>query len=157
VDTWIARSARADPDVLFRLAAAVEDWPRLLPHYRWVRILSSEPNGRRTVEMAARRPWVGHSRAGVPLRWTALQTANAAERRVWFEHVAGPTRGMRVTWTIQPHADGTVQVGIRHVFEPTWPLPDQLVHWVVGEYFVGGVAARTLEHLIRVAENAVVA
>ena len=28
---------RADPDVVFALAAAVEDWPRLLPHYRRVR------------------------------------------------------------------------------------------------------------------------
>ena len=44
----------AAPDVIFRLASATSDWPRLLPHYRFVHTLSDD--GRtRTLHMGARR------------------------------------------------------------------------------------------------------
>src|ERR671937_2356736 len=132
---------RADPRKVFGLAAGVEDWPRILPHYRWVRILSAGRDDTRMVEMAARRDVVG--RLGFPLRWTAIQRVHLAEMRIEFEHVGGLTRGMRVAWTIAPRSDSTVRVQIRHVFEPRWPVPDTLVRAVVGEYFVNGVARRT--------------
>src|SRR5438128_1453554 len=171
MDISTERVARADPRKVFELAAAVEDWPSILPHYRWVRVLASEapptttldmaarpnvtldmaarPNV--TLDMAARRDVIG--RIGIPLRWTAVQRVDPVEMRIDFEHVAGITRGMRVTWTISPLGDSTVLVRIRHVFTPRWPVPDRLVHAVVGEYFVTGVARRTLRRICDLAQR----
>ena len=38
---------RGDIDHIFAVASAVEAWPRLLPHYRWVTVLrrTVPPNG----------------------------------------------------------------------------------------------------------------
>jgi ribosome-associated toxin RatA of RatAB toxin-antitoxin module len=146
VDTTISRRIAADPRAVFELAAAVEDWPTILPHYRWVRVLDEHGDGRRTVEMAAQRQ-VFRSIA-IPLRWTAVESINPDEHTIFFEHVKGISRGMRVTWTIEPHI-----VRIRHIFEPRWPVPDALVEAIVGEYFVNGVARRTLKRIGDLAER----
>jgi ribosome-associated toxin RatA of RatAB toxin-antitoxin module len=146
MDTCIALRARADADRLFQLAAAVEDWPRLLPHYRWVRVVQVESSQRRLVEMAARRDVLGD--LGVPLWWRSIQTLDPSARRIRFEHVRGITHGMQVEWRIDPQPDGWLDVQIRHVFRPRWPVPERVVALVVGEYFVNGVARRTLAHLI---------
>jgi ribosome-associated toxin RatA of RatAB toxin-antitoxin module len=151
MDISTERVARADPRKVFELAAAVQDWPRILPHYRWVRVLGSEATLATTFDMAARRHVIG--RIAIPLRWTAVQRVYPAEMQIDFEHVAGITRGMRVTWTISPIGDSTVLVRIRHVFTPRWPVPDGLVRAVVGEYFVDGVARRTLRRICDLAQR----
>lgn len=150
MDTSISRVINADPRVIFDLAAEVQDWPRILPHYRWVRVLASAGPDQRTVEMAARRDVLGG--VGFPLRWTAVETTFPAHGRIEFEHIGGITRGMRVAWTIDASAGSGVLVGIRHVFEPHWPVPAALVRLVVGEYFVNGVARRTLRCIADLAE-----
>jgi aromatase len=147
VHTRISRIVRAQPRTIYELAAAVEDWPRLLPHYRWVHVLATDGDRRRTVEMAARRDVIG--RLGVPLRWTAVQTLYPESTRIEFEHVRGISRGMQVAWSIavDPDAPSRVLVEITHRFAPSWPMPEALIHAVVGEYFVNGVAKRTLARL----------
>jgi ribosome-associated toxin RatA of RatAB toxin-antitoxin module len=149
MDTHIERLVRAEPQTVFDLAAQVEDWPRILPHYRWVRVLEVAADGRRTVEMAARRDVVG--RLGVPLRWVAVQSLEPPHR-VGFEHIGGPTRGMLVAWTLEATSDARTRVRIRHVFEPRWPVPESVVRLIVGEYFVNGVARRTLARVAELAE-----
>jgi ribosome-associated toxin RatA of RatAB toxin-antitoxin module len=149
VQTRIERRVAADPQIAFELAAAVEDWPRILPHYRWVRILERLSPDRRVVEMAARRDVL--LGLAVPLRWTAVQTLHPHEPRIEFEHVHGVTRGMQVGWTFETQR-GELKIEIHHEFEPRWPVPDPLVHLVVGEYFVNGVAARTLRRIGDLAE-----
>lgn len=136
---------RADPRTLYRLAAGVEEWPRILPHYRRVAVL--EDDGlRRIVEMRARRDLI-------PVGWTAEQRLFPNEPRITFTHVAGITRGMRVAWTFSPQSDGTL-VRVWHWFSPHWPLvPDWLVHLVVGRFFVDAIAARTLRCLAREASR----
>ncbi len=151
MDTSISRDIRADPRVIFDLAAEVQDWPRILPHYRWVHVLGSQEPDKRTVEMAARRD-VLPGGFGFPLRWTAVQTTFPAQGRIEFEHIGGITRGMHVAWTIDPNAGSHTLVRIRHVFEPRWPVPSALVHLIVGEYFVNGVARRTLCCIAELAE-----
>jgi ribosome-associated toxin RatA of RatAB toxin-antitoxin module len=153
VDTRIGRVVRAAPRTIYALAAAVEDWPRLLPHYRWVRVLATDGALRRTVEMAARRDVVG--RIGVPLRWTAVQTLHPDITRIEFVHVRGISRGMHVVWTIDrdPGDPSQALVEISHRFAPAWPVPDALISAVVGEYFVNGVAQRTLAHLGALAQQ----
>jgi ribosome-associated toxin RatA of RatAB toxin-antitoxin module len=153
MDTHIERVMNANRDTVYQLAARVEDWPRILPHYRWVRVLDVASDGRRTVEMAARRDVLGTAAwSGIPLRWTALQTLDPIEPRISFEHIAGVTRGMRVAWTFTPGSGGALRVAIRHVFTPQWPVPPVLVRLIVGEYFVNGVAARTLRRIAHLAE-----
>lgn len=150
MQTCITRLMRADLEVVFSLAASVEDWPQLLPHYRWVRVLG-ERDGQRLVEMAARRDVLAG--LGIPLWWRAIETPDLAGRRIGFQHVAGLTRGMQVAWELDPRADGYLEVSIRHAFRPRWPVPDPLLEAIVGEYFVNGVARRTLDHLARLAER----
>jgi len=136
----------ADRDTIFALAAAVEDWPRILPHYRWVRLLRDDGR-RRLVEMAA-------SRDGIPVRWRALQDVDLVQRRITFRHVGGITKGMDVTWTLTPNEDG-VRVEIWHRFTPGWPLvPDALVSLVVGHFFVDAIATKTLRRIKALAEGA---
>jgi ribosome-associated toxin RatA of RatAB toxin-antitoxin module len=158
MDTSISRRVRAEPSTIFRLAAAVEDWPRILPHYQWVRVLGMHTDGRRLVSMAARRDVVAG--LGIPLRWTAIQSVDEQAHRIEFEHVRGITRGMYVAWTMEPvetvqplgQVGSALLVRIRHVFHPRWPVPDALVRLIVGEYFVNGVARRTLRRIGELAE-----
>jgi hypothetical protein len=86
-----------DPDRIYQLAAAVEEWPLFLPHYRWVRVHDREGN-RRTVEMAARR-------TGIPVRWRSYQWLWPEERRITFHHIGGLSRGMDVEWRIEAMED----------------------------------------------------
>ena len=78
------------------MASAVDAWPRLLPHYRWVTVLEGGPT-ERLVEMAAHRD-------GFPVRWTARQRLEPHQHRIHFTHVRGISRGMDVTWFLE--ADG---------------------------------------------------
>jgi ribosome-associated toxin RatA of RatAB toxin-antitoxin module len=154
MDTHIELDVRADAQTIYELAAAVEQWPRILPHYRWVHVLNETADGARTVEMAARRDVLpAGPRLGIPVRWTAVQARFPNEPRITFEHVGGVTRGMHVAWTFEPRPDGVVRVAIRHVFEPSWPVLPVLVRLIVGEYFVNGIARRTLRIIGSLAEG----
>src|SRR5215212_5471058 len=135
----------ADRDTIFGLAAAVEQWPHILPHYRWVRLLRDDGE-RRVVEMAA-------SRDGLPVRWTAIQELDWADRRIRLRHIRGVTRGMEVVWTLTPNEQG-VLVEIWHAFHPRWPLvPDVLVSLIVGPFFVDNIASKTLRRMKVLAEE----
>ena len=84
---------RGDIDHIFAVASAVDAWPRLLPHYRWVTVLEGGPT-ERLVEMAAHRD-------GFPVRWTARQRLEPHQHRIHFTHVRGISRGMEVTWFLR--------------------------------------------------------
>jgi ribosome-associated toxin RatA of RatAB toxin-antitoxin module len=131
---------RAEPRRLYRLAARVEEWPRLLPHYRRVTVLRDDGQ-RRLVEMHARRDLI-------PVAWTAEQRLFPNELRITFTHVRGITRGMRVAWTFMPESDGLVLVRVWHWFCPDWPLvPGALVDVIIGRFFVDHIARQTLRWL----------
>ena len=103
----------ADPMTIYPLAAQVEHWPDILPHYRWVKILAGDSE-RRLVEMAARRDFF-------PVRWVAEQELEPEVPRIIFRHVGGVTTGMEVEWRFTPVPDGT-KVEILHDLELGWPL-----------------------------------
>ncbi len=135
---------QADPHTIYRLAAAVERWPELLPHYRWVRVLATDGH-RRIVEMAARRDLI-------PVRWTAEQVLYPDEPRITFRHIRGVTTGMDVEWRFQPGPDG-VQVSIRHNLRLRWPLIGGLVaDYIIGPQFVANIAGKTLRRIKALAE-----
>lgn len=139
----------APAERVLALAERVEDWPRILAHYRKVEVRASRPEGR-IVEMAALRPGVG-----LPVRWRTLQWLQAEQPpyRVLYRHIGGVTRGMEVEWRIAPCAEGT-DVTIVHGFSPNWPWPGSLIaRYLVCDFFVHAIADHTLAGIKATAEG----
>src|ERR1700682_5733908 len=90
---------------IFETAANLELWPKILPHYRYIRYLERSPN-RNVVVMAA-------VRSGIPITWTSEQVIARARGGVHFNHLKAWTKGMHVVWTFQEIPDG-VRVEIAH-------------------------------------------
>lgn len=110
-------------------------WPRLLPHYRWIRVLKTDEDGL-IVKMAARRGWL-------PIQWTSRFNVDLQARELHFEHLKAFTRGMRVLWTYTPTSNG-VQVTISHEMDRASAPGRWFAHRVLGRMFIGPVATRTL-------------
>jgi len=142
----------APAEVAFRVAADVEAWPRILPHYRWVRFLRRDDFGRGLVEMAAWRPF-GPLR--YPTWWVSEMDHDAARRQVRYRHVKGVTRGMDVLWEVSELADGGSHLRIVHEWEgPRWPLIRGLAaERIIGPGFISHIAARTLAGVSAEAER----
>jgi uncharacterized membrane protein len=140
---------RAGAAEVYGLAAPVERWPEILPHYRWVRVLEDGGEGRRVVEMAALRNFI-------PVRWRAEQLLFPEVPRIVFRHVGGVTKGMEVEWVFAPQDDGVVRVSILHDLErglAGWPLVGGVVaDRVVGTFFVSNIAGKTLGRIKELAE-----
>lgn len=151
------RVVRAPLARIFSLAAEVERWPALLPHYRFVRFLERRRDGGGVVDMSAYRPF------GV-LRWPTWwrsrmrvdAPSSAARPAVRFTHVGGVTRGMEVEWTFEAMSNDTL-VRIVHVWDgPPVPVVGTLAATaLIGPVFVHGIASRTLAGLAAVAERPV--
>lgn len=129
------------------LAADVERWPEILPHYRWVTLLEGGGE-RKVVEMAARR-------GRIPLRWHAVQEIDRSgpTPRITYHHIWGPTRGMDVAWTFAETPVG-VDVAIGHEFRPPWPLVgNAIADKIIGPHFIDYVARRTLQTIRQIVER----
>ncbi|CAN5889636.1 hypothetical protein BH23GEM9_BH23GEM9_01400 [soil metagenome] len=146
------RFVAAPADLCFRVAADVEHWPRILPHYRHVRFHRRDGFGTGRVEMAAWRDFAGPLR--YPTWWVSDMRVAEEEPAMYFVHVAGITRRMEVKWSFEPRDDGT-HVCISHAWSgPRWPLIGGLA-WrlVIGPHFVSAIAQRTLAGVAREAER----
>ena len=131
-------------EVAFDLAAGVERWPEILPHYRFVRRVP-DPGGERRFAMGARR-------GPIPVRWEAIQRPMRDERRIEFVHTGGVTRGMWVEWRFTDGADG-LDVSIEHRLELGWPLIGRFAaERVIGPQFIEAIARRTLRRVRELAE-----
>jgi uncharacterized membrane protein len=134
---------RAPIERIFPLAADVEQWPEILPHYRYVRRL---PGDERRFAMGARR-------GPIPVSWEAIQRPLFEERRIEFVHTGGVTRGMEVAWRFEPAPHGT-DVSIEHHLELTWPLIGGFAaRHVIGPQFIEAIAGRTLGRIRELAEG----
>lgn len=141
---------RAPFERVFTAASAVERWPTILPHYRWVRRLEGN-----LVEMAAWRPF------GVvkyPTWWVSEMTLDRAAGEIRYRHVRGITRGMKVVWRMVEAGGGFgggVDVEVVHTWDgPAWPLVGRLAaNLVIGPAFIHGIAARTLAGIKRAVER----
>ncbi len=145
---------RAPASLCFEVAADVEDWPRILPHYRWVRFREKRAFGSGCVEMAAWRAFGGVAGMRWPTWWVSEMRADAAEPAVHYRHVDGITRGMAVKWAFLPHPQGTL-VRIVHDWRgPAWPLVGRVAaDAVIGPAFVSAIARRTLAGVAAEAER----
>jgi ribosome-associated toxin RatA of RatAB toxin-antitoxin module len=138
----------------FRVAADVERWPDILPHYRYVRFLEKDTFGRGVVAMSAWRDFGGPLRW--PTWWTSQMRAEPDVPAVHYQHIAGITRGMTVTWSFVPRTGGT-HVSITHEWHgPPWPLIGGIA-WkhVIAPFFVSVIAQRTLAGVAAEAERVV--
>lgn len=150
------RVVRAPPRRIFELAADVERWPALLPHYRYVRFRGGERRDAISiVEMSANRPF---GALDWPTWWVSMmevqERADGSTPSVRFRHIEGITTRMDVEWSFRPVTDGT-HVTVLHVWDgPSWPLIGRIAaRAVIGPVFVHGIASRTLEGLARAAER----
>lgn len=136
---------RAPAQRIFDLAADVERWPRILPHYRFVRRIAA-PHGERRFAMGARR-------GPIPVRWEAIQRPLPRQGTIEFVHTGGVTRGMQVAWRLVERGDGTTEVSIEHDLRLRWPL---LGEWagdhLIGPHFIEAIAGRTLRTIKALAE-----
>lgn len=136
----------APPQAVYALGAATERWPQILPHYRYVRVLA-ENGPTRVVSMGARH-------GAFPLAWVAEQTNDPATPHIAFRHTGGWTRGMDVEWIFEPTPRG-VRVTIEHRLDFLFPVAAAwLGEHVVSDYFVHGVATKTLARIKAIAEGA---
>ena len=141
---------RGEKARIFDLAADIAGWPRLLPHYRWVRVFRDD--GRvRHAEMAALR-------GRFPVKWRAAQVLLPDEDRILFCHTGGVTRGMYVEWNLSDEAGvgnaGNVRVTISHELTyPFGPLTGWFARHVIGALFVHHIAGRTLARLKEIVES----
>jgi ribosome-associated toxin RatA of RatAB toxin-antitoxin module len=138
----------APPELVYRLARDVTRWERLLPHYSRSVAVHEEADGRRVCDFVARRSFVPVLGLGVPVTWRSRTWHEPASRRLRFVHVAGATKGMDVTWTIEPAGGGT-RVEIEHDFRPRVPGFAAFVD----RAFTRPIAGRTLATFRALAET----
>ena len=143
---------KAPPRACFRVAADVERWPDILPHYRWVRFQEKRAFGTGRVEMAAWRDFGGPLR--YPTWWVSEMRVDDNEPAVIYRHVDGVTRGMDVRWEFLAREGGT-QVRIAHAWDgPAWPIIGSFA-WqhIIAPHFVSAIATRTLAGVAREVER----
>ncbi len=120
---------------IFETAASLELWPKILPHYRYIRFLK-RGSDRNIVVMAARR-------SGIPISWTSEQIIDRSRLEIHFHHLKAWTKGMRVVWTFSDTPDG-VLVTISHDLQFRVPALAPIVDLVIGDFFIHNIANKTL-------------
>lgn len=149
--TSIGIEIEAPAELVYRLAREVTAWERLLPHYIRSRPVARQADGAVTCDFVALRPLLPLLGIGIPVTWRSRTWHEPATRRLFFEHVAGATRGMHVTWTIQP-VPGDLErtrVEIAHDFRPVIPG----LAAFVDRFFTRPIAGRTLATFKQLAET----
>jgi ribosome-associated toxin RatA of RatAB toxin-antitoxin module len=126
---------RAAKQAIFETAADLEAWPRILPHYRYIRYLERGAT-RNIVVMAA-------ARSGIPISWTSEQIVDREKLEVRFHHLKAFTKGMRVVWTFNDAAAG-VLVEISHDLQFRVPALAPVANPIIGDFFIHNVASKTL-------------
>jgi aromatase len=126
---------RAPKKFIFETAANLELWPKILPHYRYIHYLE-RGSDRNIVVMAA-------VRSGIPIKWTSEEIIDRDRCEVHFNHLKAFTKGMHVVWTFTDVPDG-VRVEILHELRFRLPLLAPLMEPIIGDFFIGNVANKTL-------------
>ncbi|MDQ2871741.1 MAG: SRPBCC family protein [Candidatus Eremiobacteraeota bacterium] len=139
---------------IYALASDTARWADYLPHYRFVRVLARNGESQ-TVEMAARRDVrIAGREIGLPVRWTAQQRNDPAAPAIYFEHLTGWTKGMRVVWRFESLGDQT-RVSIDHDVRFASPIASEwLARHVAGQFFIHDIAGKTLARMKLLAERA---
>jgi ribosome-associated toxin RatA of RatAB toxin-antitoxin module len=125
----------APKSLIFETAANLELWPKILPHYRYIRYLE-RGHDRNVVVMAA-------TRSGIPITWTSEEIIDRQRMEVRFHHLKAFTKGMDVVWTFREIAGGVI-VEITHDMtfrvRALAPIADR----IICDFFIHNVANKTL-------------
>jgi ribosome-associated toxin RatA of RatAB toxin-antitoxin module len=148
VRSSLSRDIAAPPAVVFALARDVTRWADLLPHYVRSKAVRRESDGRLLVEFVALRgiPWLPG--LALPVAWRAATWSESDACRLRFVHRGGATRGMDVTWRIEPTPAGA---GCRVTIEHDFPAPAAWASFV-DRFFTRPIATRTLATFGAIAE-----
>jgi ribosome-associated toxin RatA of RatAB toxin-antitoxin module len=125
----------APKTAIFDAAANLELWPKILPHYRYIRFLE-RGRDRNVVVMAARR-------SGIPISWTSEQIIDRERLEIRFLHLKAWTKGMHVVWTFSDAPEG-VRVAISHDLTFRIRALAAIVDPIIGNFFIHPVASKTL-------------
>ena len=120
---------------IFETAANLELWPKILPHYRYIRYLE-RGNSRNLVIMAA-------VRSGIPIAWTSEQIIDREKIEVRFHHLKAWTKGMDVVWSFKETSAGTL-VEIIHQLRFRNRLLAPIAEPIIGNFFIHHIAGETL-------------
>ena len=125
----------APKTAIFDTAANLELWPKILPHYRYIRFLERGPD-RNIVVMAARR-------SGIPISWISEQIIDRERLEIRFLHLKAWTKGMHVVWSFSDARDG-VLVTISHDLRFRVPVLAPIIDPIIGNFFIHNIANKTL-------------
>jgi Polyketide cyclase / dehydrase and lipid transport len=128
----------------FETAANLELWPKILPHYRYIKYLERGTD-RNVVLMAA-------SRSGIPISWVSEQVIDRENFEVRFHHLTAFTKGMFVVWTFKETPAG-VLVEIAHHLNFRVPALAPVAESIIGDFFIHHIANRTLQCMKAYLEN----
>ncbi len=120
---------------IFEIASNLELWPKILPHYRYIRYLERGQD-RNLVVMAA-------VRSGIPISWTSEQVIDREKIEIHFHHLKAWTKGMHVVWSFKETPTG-VLVEIVHDLRFRIPLLAPIAEPIIGNGFIHPVATKTL-------------
>ena len=134
----------APRQLIFETAANLELWPKILPHYRYIRYLERGTDRNRVI-MAARR-------SGLPISWESEQIIDREKCEIRFRHLRAFTKGMEVVWTMTETPAG-VLVEIAHELNFRVPVLAPLAEPIIGDFFIHHVANQTLRCLKTYLEN----
>ncbi len=127
---------RAPKERIFDTTTDLSLWPKILPHYRFIRFLEKRPGGN-IVKMAA-------SRSGIPISWVSEHRVDRGNMEMCFEHLRAFTKGMRVVWLYNDTPEG-VRVEIVHDLQFRVPFLRPIADLIIGRFFIEHVANRTLQ------------
>jgi ribosome-associated toxin RatA of RatAB toxin-antitoxin module len=120
---------------IFETAANLELWPKILPHYRYIRYLERGQD-RNLVVMAAMR-------SGIPISWTSEQIIDRKNIEVHFHHLKAWTKGMRVVWSFKETPTG-ILVEIMHELQFRNRGLAPIAEPIIGNFFIHHIADKTL-------------
>src|SRR5438128_8168121 len=126
---------RVPRKAIFLTAANLELWPKILPHYRYIRYLERSPD-RNVVVMAA-------TRSGIPISWTSEQIIDRDRLEIRFHHLKAFTKGMRVVWTFDETREG-VLVNVAHALKFRVNVLATLAVNIIVNFFVSIIASKKL-------------
>ena len=129
----IMQASRAE---IFETAANLENWPKILPHYRYIKYLERDSD-RNVVIMAA-------TRSGIRISWTSEQIIDREKVEVRFHHLKAFTKDMFVVWTFKETPAG-VLVEIAHDLNFRMPALAPVAEPIIGDFFIHHIANRTLQ------------
>jgi len=123
---------------IFETASNLALWPKILPHYRYIKYVERGAD-RNVVVMAA-------VRSGIPISWLSEQIIDREKMEVRFRHLEAFTKGMFVVWTFRETPAG-ILVEIAHDLSFRVPALAPLAEPIIGDFFIHHIANRTLQSM----------